>query len=835
MKHYLAVMAALVLSTSLNAWAATGIGASRSSSAQRLSVMDSIDMTRIVNSDPTYSSAHAKSPFSFSPSGEHVSVVVRKGDLRTGSNVYSLWLFSVRDIQEFVNSKKSRSRPIPRVLARFSIPPQYDRSDRDAIDQVAWTGNSAYIGFIGRAAFGRGQVYLCDILTGELRQLTTSAADVLSFDISPELDQVVYSADAVVDWSERNMKGYAVQSRHGDNAFTVSRIDPQEIRRTNIRYFIVDVESGKERQVDGISSYLLPRPILISPNGRSAVTLAVSRNLPRHWLRYQFLAAHPALVDQDGVGGAAEDGARNDSIELEEAFANPNARWAQYQIIDLATGSVRPLIDAPTVGASFGRAEAAWSPDSRKVLLPPTFLPLDAPDMVERDVRRTREATAVVDVVSGVSGFVEPHRHDGSQPAVPVALRWASNKEVRVDTLFKVEGKWVEQRTGYKLNEGEWLRAGVSTGNEVSPSSEGGVSVILRVVQDLNTPPEISARDTQSGRERVLTDLNPQLRERDFGRVVAYKWKTPRGVEYEGGLVLPPAFTTKQRYPIVLQSNGFYRNVFLLDGAADHLSPHAARALAARDVLVLQMPDPTGRPNSEQIGGYSKDAIAGEERETTLFVEQMESAIDALDAAALIDRKRVGLMGFSRQGMKVQHALAFSRYPIAAATIADSIALTPSNYALLYGQPYPGMAEFELDRYPGFPIRMAIGAPLWGAGVEQWVERSYLFHLDRVHTPTRYEYYGPLVGNWEVFAILKRMKRPVEMFHIPLATHNLKAPFAVYASKQGNVDWFCFWLRREEDSDPEKSTQWSRWRDLRLLQLRSEDIERSQATLAQPR
>jgi len=37
-------------------------------------------------------------------------------------------------------------------------------------------------------------------------------------------------------------------------------------------------------------------------------------------------------------------------------------------------------------------------------------------------------------------------------------------------------------------------------------------------------------------------------------------------------------------------------------------------------------------------------------------------------------------------------------------------------------------------------------------------------------------------------------------------------------SQQGNVDWFCFWLKGEEDPAPAKVEQYARWRDLRKLQ-----------------
>ena len=36
-------------------------------------------------------------------------------------------------------------------------------------------------------------------------------------------------------------------------------------------------------------------------------------------------------------------------------------------------------------------------------------------------------------------------------------------------------------------------------------------------------------------------------------------------------------------------------------------------------------------------------------------------------------------------------------------------------------------------------------------------------------------------------------------------------------AQQGLVDWFRFWLKGEEDSNPVKAPQYARWRELRKL------------------
>jgi hypothetical protein len=76
---------------------------------------------------------------------------------------------------------------------------------------------------------------------------------------------------------------------------------------------------------------------------------------------------------------------------------------------------------------------------------------------------------------------------------------------------------------------------------------------------------------------------------------------------------------------------------------------------------------------------------------------------------------------------------------------------------------------------------------------------------------------GPL-KEWEWFAGLTIQKKPVELVNIDGGTHTLQKPWERRIAMQGMVDWFRFWLKREEDPDPAKANQYGRWRELRKLQ-----------------
>src|SRR5260370_42093456 len=113
------------------------------------------------------------------------------------------------------------------------------------------------------------------------------------------------------------------------------------------------------------------------------------------------------------------------------------------------------------------------------------------------------------------------------------------------------------------------------------------------------------------------------------------------------------------------------------------------------------------------------------------------------------------------------------------------------------------------------------GVP-FGNGFASWVRTSSTFGFERVVTPVRLEANSPssLSLVWEWFAGMLRLAKPVELIYMPDGTHVLVKPWNRMTSQQGNVDWFCFWLKGEEDPDPAKAEQYARWHD--LLKLKSQ-------------
>ncbi len=189
-----------------------------------------------------------------------------------------------------------------------------------------------------------------------------------------------------------------------------------------------------------------------------------------------------------------------------------------------------------------------------------------------------------------------------------------------------------------------------------------------------------------------------------------------------------------------------------------------------------------------------------------------EGAIDYLDRKGLIDRDHIGIIGFSRTVFHVLYTLTHSKYRFAAATIADG----------MDGGYFTYITNTASDsQNDGVYVN---GGPPFRGTLSLWLKNSPSFNVDKLNAPLRIEaYYSwSVMSMWEWFSALNKLARPVDFIYLPDGTHVLVKPWEVMASEQGNVDWFCFWLKGEEDPDPAKAEQYKRWRELRKLQRENE-------------
>jgi dipeptidyl aminopeptidase/acylaminoacyl peptidase len=314
--------------------------------------------------------------------------------------------------------------------------------------------------------------------------------------------------------------------------------------------------------------------------------------------------------------------------------------------------------------------------------------------------------------------------------------------------------------------------------------------------ENMNLPPRVYATDERTKQKVLLLDLNPQFAGLSFGKVESISWKATDGHEVEGGLYLPPAFDPQKRYPLVIQTHGFHADKFWIDGPWS--SAFAAQPLASGGVVVLQVGSSTNRDD----GKYILTTQEGPRQ-----MAAYEGAIDELDRRGLIDRNRVGIVGFSRTVFTVGYTLTHSKYHFSAATLVDGIDGGYFQY-FAFSNSIPGVSK-EFDQLNG--------GPPFGENLTSWLKSSAGFSLDKVNTPLRLVALGPssVLGLWEWFSGLWRLEKPVDFIYLPDAPHLIVKPWERVIAQQGLVDWFRFWLKGEESSDPVTLDQYSRWREMK--------------------
>src|SRR5205807_6516603 len=326
----------------------------------------------------------------------------------------------------------------------------------------------------------------------------------------------------------------------------------------------------------------------------------------------------------------------------------------QYVSIDVGTGRVTPLIDAPIADslAEKGDPGASWSATGAKALLLYTYVP----------GRRHPCLAVVVDMASGSNGCVaeSPGDYVEGSPA------YANHKYLLEGSFGRSDDEVVLRTTRefqqyydqtYRFESGVWRFVGVKAVTSFATlPNRAPLSIALR--QGPNTPPSLWATDRASGAGKQIWDPNPQLANVAIGRESILRWKDSIGYEWVSGLILPPNYVASKRYPLVIQTHGFDNpDTFLTDGAGT--TAFAARPLASAGFVVLQMPEGgahfgTIKEPADQLRGY-------------------QSAVALLDKKGLIDPYRVGIIGWSRTCWHVESALIADPRLFAAASINDGI------------------------------------------------------------------------------------------------------------------------------------------------------------------
>ncbi len=311
------------------------------------------------------------------------------------------------------------------------------------------------------------------------------------------------------------------------------------------------------------------------------------------------------------------------------------------------------------------------------------------------------------------------------------------------------------------------------------------------LVENNVTPPRVALLDRSSARIRVLLDLNPSFEALERSAAERIEGVNKYGESWYGYVLRPLGYEPGKRYPMIITT---YRSGdYFLRGASGDQNPIQVYAAHGFAVLCLDV-------------GFIRNIRPGHFEEKIMDwaspAASVESAVQQLAQQGLIDSERIGMTGFSRGEEITGYVLSHANLVQAASGAAM---LEPYFYFMAGTEWWSILKNWGLGGWP------------YGQSKANWEQIAMSRNADRIRAPilenvsdTEYLVYLP------IYRSLADLGKPIEMHIYPNELHVRNQPRHRFEIYERNLDWFLFWLKREERPAPEKTGQYDRWRRLRL-------------------
>lgn len=396
---------------------------------------------------------------------------------------------------------------------------------------------------------------------------------------------------------------------------------------------------------------------------------------------------------------------------------------------------------------------------------------------------RATESRAPMKVITELADADIALSPDGAQVVVKIAGSSTQEDESNASRFRIIDLGSSEYRDTTDLDEAgiEW--------NPFAPRSRNVTNKLqLVATESLNQPPVLVATMTDTGDSRTIFDPNPQLANLEILPVSVIEWEDQHGRTIVGGLLKPANFNPDRKYPLVIQTNGFRRDRFFRVGISE--TANAGRALASRDIVVLQVEEP-----------YPWDDVPADLEKAGLDV--YVAAIDKLASLGIVDPEKVGISGYSFSGLTAATSITRAPKRFAAAVLANCDPLTMTGYYSYVDSPLHGQTEFLFTGV----------APNDAEGLRVWIDKSPSLSTSSIEAPVLVAAADPfhLLSLWDFYSALRYQGKAVELQYIRSGKHNLVKPLHRIAHQEMIVDWFDFWLNDHSDDNPDKAKRYQRW------------------------
>jgi dipeptidyl aminopeptidase/acylaminoacyl peptidase len=504
-----------------------------------------------------------------------------------------------------------------------------------------------------------------------------------------------------------------------------------------------------------------------------------------------------ALTMSDAVTDAMKE---RDKQWGEIRIEDEDQRYTHLYVLDLATKATKPLTKGGFVVGSFD-----WSPDGTRLAFDHRTTS-DPADGGSADISVVTVATAAREpVVTQAGPDSNPQwSPDGSQIAFASAMSkpfyFYQNGVIAVVTPGKNDVRSLTD--GFDESPGlvAWTRAGIFfsasqrtwsylfhldpatkkttkhavrdqwIGGSFSLTPDGGT--VAFIGSSATEFPDVYIAPVQTMAAKKISDAGAQIASWPKHAREVVRWKSQDGAEIEGVLHKPADFQAGRRYPLLVVIHGGPTGVSR-PVPYGQVGYYPVDAFLAKGSLVLE-------PNYRGSAGYG-------EAFRSLNVKNLGigdawdvlSGIDALVQQGLVDKDRVGSMGWSQGGyisafLTTKHADRFK---------ALSVGAGISDWMTYY---------VNTDIHPF--TRQYLKATPWD-DPKIYADTSPMTYIKQAKTPTLIQHGEqdarvPIPNAFQLYQGLRDQNVPVQLSIFKGFGHGLTKPKANRGAMQQNLDWF---------------------------------------------
>lgn len=395
------------------------------------------------------------------------------------------------------------------------------------------------------------------------------------------------------------------------------------------------------------------------------------------------------------------DGSRAVTVhEQSLSYEYDNKDKPQIFLYELKTGARRQIFNE----AKFNIRDLRWARDGRGFYASnsfkenPRYLWATIGEMYFYDLATDKTVRVELDWQNGlIGGFVVTD--DGF---IALLANGARNKPARFT------------RTG-NLWQRQWL-TGAHVENIFGINLAKNNRTLLYNYSTASTPPQWYRAELSGARlesPAQITNINQNLQNKRIARAEIIKWKGALDEEVEGVLYYPQNYRAGQKYPLIVMIHG---GPTLVDSDAWKETYHYPHNLYASRGAFVFAPNYHGSSN---YGIKWAESIA-DGNYYELEVPDIEKGVDSLIARGLIDKDKLGLLGWSN-GSLLTIALTTRTTRYKAAGAGAGVVDWTSDWANAYFG-----ASFNNYYFGASPLEDA----------QRYLTKSPFYQLEKVRTPT---------------------------------------------------------------------------------------------------